>query len=107
MKPELPHLEEPEHVITCVYCGQAYPENTLTHGADVSVLTEHIRTCPKHPMREVEAKLAVAVHELGLVKEELSKARIALQAVNVEYLNNRIDLPRKIHGLVANALPPQ
>ena len=50
-------MKTPDHIITCVYCGQAYPENTPTHGADVKVLTEHIKKCPKHPMRELENEL--------------------------------------------------
>lgn len=40
-----------DKTVTCVYCGEAYPENTPTHGAGVPVLTEHIKTCPKHPMQ--------------------------------------------------------
>lgn len=44
---------KPDHTITCVYCGQEYPEHTPTHGADVAVLTEHIAQCEKHPMRAV------------------------------------------------------
>lgn len=47
----------PDHIITCVYCGQAYPENTPTHGKDVSALTEHIKRCPQHPMRVLEEEL--------------------------------------------------
>lgn len=47
-----------DHIITCVYCGQAYPENTPTHGADVKVLTEHIKVCPKHPMSSLVKELA-------------------------------------------------
>ena len=39
-------------VITCVYCGFEYQQGTPTHGA--SVLTEHIKTCPKHPMKDFQ-----------------------------------------------------
>ena len=42
--------------LTCVYCGHAYPSGTPAHGA--KVLTEHIRTCEKHPMRKLEADRA-------------------------------------------------
>ena len=38
-------------VLTCVYCGMKYPNNTPTWGADV--LTEHIKICEKHPMKKV------------------------------------------------------
>ncbi len=42
----------PKKIVTCVYCGHAYPANTPTHG--VEILTEHIRICEKHPMRKLE-----------------------------------------------------
>lgn len=44
---------KPDHIIICVYCGHEYPENTPTHGADVKVLTDHIKECNKHPMSKV------------------------------------------------------
>jgi hypothetical protein len=50
-------MKQPDHVITCVYCGQAYPKYTPADGADVAVLTAHIKVCPKHPMRALEAEL--------------------------------------------------
>ena len=43
------------NVITCVYCGFTYPEDTPTHGAPI--LTEHIKVCEKHPMRALEEEL--------------------------------------------------
>lgn len=42
-------LTATERVLTCVYCGKAYPPGAPDHSADV--LTAHIRTCEKHPMR--------------------------------------------------------
>lgn len=42
-------------VITCVYCGQAYPQDTPTWGD--AILTEHIKVCEKHPMRKAEADI--------------------------------------------------
>jgi len=41
-------------VLTCVYCGQAYPQDTPAWGSEV--LTAHVRVCEKHPMRELEAR---------------------------------------------------
>jgi len=38
-------------VLTCVYCGHEYPQDTPAHGD--KVLTDHIAKCAKHPMREV------------------------------------------------------
>ncbi len=53
-----PGMESPIHkeVLTCVYCGQQYPRDTPTHGSPV--LTAHIRTCEKHPLRAAEAQIA-------------------------------------------------
>jgi hypothetical protein len=45
-------------VVTCVYCGEAFPQGTPTYG--VAVLTEHIKVCPKHPMRKAEADVTSA-----------------------------------------------
>lgn len=42
-------------ILTCVYCGQAYPQGTPAHGS--SVLTEHIKVCPMHPMRKAESDI--------------------------------------------------
>ncbi len=49
-------LTAEERVLTCVYCGHAYPPGSPEHGAEV--LTEHIKVCEKHPIREMEAELA-------------------------------------------------
>lgn len=44
---------QPEaRVLTCVYCGHEYPQNTPAWGD--AVLTEHIAQCDKHPMRAIE-----------------------------------------------------
>lgn len=38
-------------VLTCVYCGHEYPQDTPSWGDQV--LTDHIAQCEKHPMRSV------------------------------------------------------
>lgn len=47
-------LTAENRVLTCVYCGHAYPPGSPEHGAEV--LTEHIKVCEKHPMRELQLK---------------------------------------------------
>ena len=42
-------------VLTCVYCGHQYPEGTPS--AKHELLTEHIRVCEKHPLRDAELKI--------------------------------------------------
>lgn len=52
-------------VVTCAFCGQSYGPGTPSSGA--VVLGEHVRVCPQHPMRRVEAlviKLLTAVTDL-------------------------------------------
>lgn len=41
--------DAPVSVVYCVYCGHEYP--TGTPQAKAKVLTDHISTCEKHPMR--------------------------------------------------------
>jgi hypothetical protein len=41
-------------IVTCVYCGMAYPPGTPTAGA--KALTDHIATCTAHPMSAVVAE---------------------------------------------------
>lgn len=56
-------------VLTCVYCGKEYPQGTPAWGNQV--LTDHIKVCEKHPMRQLEvdnAKLRKAL--IGLVGAE-------------------------------------
>lgn len=43
-------------VVTCAFCGEAYPDGTPTSGAEM--LAQHIRECRKHPMRALEKKAA-------------------------------------------------
>lgn len=48
--------------VTCVYCGQAYPDETPT--SHHSALYEHIRGCKQHPLfhsRQENSKLQVAL----------------------------------------------
>lgn len=58
-------------ILTCVYCGAAYPEGTPPHGS--KVLTDHIRVCEKHPMRELERKLGIALNCLKLAYRKHTK----------------------------------
>lgn len=89
-------------VLTCVYCGHEYPQDTPAHGSQV--LTDHIKVCEKHPMRKLEAdkaRLRGALMNLvgadsleevnrlhsfvaGLAADEVDKAAIldALAALN-------------------------
>lgn len=67
------------NTLTCVYCGMAYPEGTPPYGS--KVLTDHIKICEKHPMREAEAKIALLRKALiGLVGAETKAELDAMEA---------------------------
>jgi len=71
------------NILTCVYCGTAYPEGTPPHGS--KVLTDHIKTCEKHPMRDLELKitrLKKALSDLvgSSEKKELEQMELLLRA---------------------------
>lgn len=72
--------------ITCVYCGHKYPEQTPAHGS--KILTDHIKICEKHPMREAEQKIELLKNALiGLVgsdePETLKEMEAALRTMPV------------------------
>lgn len=64
-------LQKTTQTLTCVYCGKEYPPGSPAHGS--SVLTEHIKVCEKHPMRECEkqiTELRSAVLPLMILKSQ-------------------------------------
>jgi hypothetical protein len=74
---------EEKRVLTCVYCGKEYPQDTPAWGSNV--LTQHIKICEKHPMREAERKIArlrnaligmVGVEERSQLEEMKSVLRV-------------------------------
>ena len=86
------------NILTCVYCGMAYPEGTPPHGS--KVLTDHIKACEKHPMRKLREAL------VGLVgastKEELEAMEFALRtAPGIE--QDKIVAIDAIHTLLETA----
>lgn len=88
-------------VVTCVYCGHEYPEGTPTHKA--SLLTEHIKVCDKHPMRESEARIERLRNALaGLVgaetAEELDQIEVAMRLMPAPDEDKRVSL-NAIHAL--------
>jgi hypothetical protein len=60
-----------KNVLTCIFCGHAYPPGSPTHGADV--LTEHVKVCEAHPMAKYRHALeAIARNTSG--REPLAAA---------------------------------
>jgi len=90
------------NTLTCVYCGMAYPEGTPPSGAQI--LTDHIKVCEKHPMREAEAKILKLRNALsGLIgasaKDELEAMEVALRTVNAPDADKVVSI-NAIHALL-------
>ncbi len=91
-----------KRVLTCVYCGMEYPQDTPAWGSNV--LTDHIKVCEKHPMRAAEstiAKLKAAL--IGLVgvseKDELEKMEILIRLAPVADAD-KVGMINAIHTLI-------
>lgn len=71
-----------KRILTCVYCGHEYPQDTPAAGSEV--LTEHIKICERHPMRKAQADIALLRSALaGLIgadtEDELRKMEAAMR----------------------------
>jgi len=90
-------------VLTCVYCGHEYPQETPAWGNEV--LTEHIKVCTNHPMRKAEADIAMLRGALvGLVgasdKAELEQMELAMRLMPVPAADKAASIDA-IHALLA------
>ena len=93
------------NILTCVYCGMAYPEGTPPHGS--KVLTDHIKVCEKHPMREAEKKIRLLRDALvGLVGASeiniLEQMELALRLVPAPKADKAVSI-NAIHALINTA----
>ena len=74
-----------DRVLTCVYCGHQYPQETPAWGD--KVLTDHITQCEKHPMRAViverEKLLAALIASVGCI--DLAELRQMEAAMRLLY----------------------
>ena len=57
--------EPPATILICVYCGMPYPEGTPPHSA--KILTEHIKTCEKHPLKKAMDSIQLLQDTLAYV----------------------------------------
>lgn len=55
------------NTLTCVYCGMAYPEGTPPHGS--KILTDHIKICEKHPLRESENRIVELERQVSVMQQ--------------------------------------
>jgi hypothetical protein len=86
------------NILTCAYCGMAYPEGTPPHGS--KVLTDHIKVCEKHPMYKLRKALADMVG--ASTKKELEQMELALRAMpGIE--QDKVVALNAIHALLETA----
>ena len=98
-------MENNERILTCVYCGQEYPQNTPSWND--KVLTDHIKICLKHPMRKAElqiSKLRTALAEIiGLNdkndKKEMEHMEVALHTLQ-RPMKDKVSIINAIHVLL-------
>ena len=90
------------NILTCVYCGMAYPEGTPPHGSQV--LTDHVKVCEKHPLRKAEADIAKLRRALvGLIgaetPDELRQMEAAMRLMPAPEADKAVSL-NAIHALL-------
>jgi hypothetical protein len=90
-------------ILTCVYCGHEYPQDTPAHGSQV--LTDHISACEKHPMSQTVRDRAMLRSALvGLVgadnKTELQAMEAAMRLLPAPEEDKAVTI-NAIHALLA------
>lgn len=96
-----------DRILTCVYCGHEYPQDTPSWGD--AVLTEHIAKCEKHPMRRtIEERDRLRAALVGLVgasePDELREMELAMRALPAPAEDKAAAL-EAIHALIATYAP--
>ncbi len=83
-------------ILTCVYCGHAYPPGTPA--SQHEALTAHIKVCEKHPLGVVRRAL------VGLVGAETKEELDAMEAVirlTPAPAADKVGIIDAIHALIA------
>jgi hypothetical protein len=87
-------LQERKRVLTCAFCGTAYPPGTPA--SNVETLTKHVAACPKHPMVELRvalSKLLFASREIWIEgSNEENRTSLSKAQECAEKLLQRIEL---------------
>lgn len=94
-------------ILTCVFCGHEYPQDTPAHGN--RVLTEHIKVCDRHPMRKSERDIAMLRAALvGLIgadtDPELRQMEATIRLLPAPEADKAVSI-NAIHALLATMTP--
>ena len=88
------------NVLTCVYCGHQYPDGTPA--AKHELLTEHIKVCESHPMREAENKISILKDALvGLIGTDDLKELNEMEAIVRASMIPQSDLVATVNAIDA------
>lgn len=63
-------IQNDSRVVTCVFCGHAYPPGTPP--SNHAALIAHVEECPKHPMRKYKLRAEAAEAFLDACREALT-----------------------------------
>ena len=90
-------------ILTCVYCGHEYPQDTPAHGDQT--LTDHIKVCERHPMRKAEADISLLRSALaGLIgadtEGELRQMEATMRVLPAPEADKAVSI-NAIHALLA------
>ncbi len=94
-------------ILTCVYCGHEYPQDTPAAGSEV--LTEHIKVCERHPLRKAESDVAMLRAALvGLIgadsEQELRQMEATMRVLPAPDADKAVSI-NAIHALLATMTP--
>jgi hypothetical protein len=90
-------------VLTCVYCGQEYPQGTPASGSQV--LTDHIKICPKHPLRKAEEQITLLREALlGLCGVEDDREILEELEARIPFMRERSEADRVLGVQAVQAL---
>jgi len=73
-----------DKVLTCVYCGKEYPVGTRSHGD--KELTDHIKTCPKHPLSEARKHISALIRAFTNIRP---CDRLTEESIRLQYLTDK------------------
>jgi hypothetical protein len=93
--------KEDARVLTCVYCGHEYPQGTPAAGSQI--LTDHIKSCEKHPMAKLRKALVGLIDCDGKGELEQMEATLRLMP-GIE--KDKIAAINGIHALLETLPPP-
>ncbi len=89
-----------KRVLTCVYCGHEYPQETPAWGD--KILTEHIKKCPKHPLRIAELKIKLLQNALiGLIGVDSIPELKEMEAIVLSHPSSDLNKPAVLNAISA------